>query len=297
MENREQDNMTARSGSREGVLARYLERSATRLKSEPNRILAFLAGCAMLGTAVLIPLGAAVLAPSQRWLTVLPGTLILLLALVGVVRRPRTGDCVSGLPADSRPCNEFEACWRKRSEADWDIKQAILASRRELTIAGSCLTTMKLPLSDTEIISHVTAMLSNDHNYHVTMLVVGRVEDYISKEQGREALADNFRTGRRILRRFIDEIGKKMLGTLGEDRISLRAYHRGVLPRHFIVKADDVIYVGSYLSHEAGSYSYLVKLMDSPDEGSIKKLFRDEIEYLLANSEKLVLEEDGGNVI
>jgi len=60
--------------------------------------------------------------------------------------------------------------------------------------------------------------------------------------------------------------------------VDFRAYKEDIEPRHFILRADDTVYVGSYLSHEPGSDSYLMKLRDFGD--GLYKLFEREIEHI-----------------
>lgn len=267
------------------VVSDYFRDCGMSLKGEDNRLVFLLVGAAILGTALLLPLGTLFLDRNQRWVMVIPGAIILLLAFGLRWRRLTKAACLSDLSIDRRPCNHLWACWGTRSEAEADLKSAMLKSQHEIFIAGACLTTLRKTFADSDVVNHVVLMCTRNSKYNVTALVVGKAEDYPSTEKGRKGFATNLIGGRRLLQRFMQEVNNKLPRSANEKAVETRVYGAAVWPRHFILKADSEIFVGSYLCHEEGSYSYLLKLRDSQTTRSLYNLFINEIKYLIAHSE------------
>jgi hypothetical protein len=136
-------------------------------------------------------------------------------------------------------------------------------------------------------------MCTRNSEYTVTALLVGKAEDYCSTERGRQALPENLKISRRFLRRFIHDVTNGLPRSVNSsDVLKIRAYSPEVWPRHFILKADNDIYIGSYLCHEEGSYSYLFRLSDQQEGRGLHALFLDEVKYLKLHSQPLDIEEE-----
>jgi hypothetical protein len=71
------------------------------------------------------------------------------------------------------------------------------------------------------------------------------------------------------------------------DRLQFFTYDEHIVPRHFILNVDAIIYVGSYLSHQQGNYSYLMKLRNYGE--GLYTLFADELAHILAHTQPLDL--------
>ena len=72
-------------------------------------------------------------------------------------------------------------------------------------------------------------------------------------------------------------------------RFELR-YYSGIIPRHFIVKLDTNLYVGSFLSQSPSPASCLLKLIDT-DKGCLYDFFDKEVTHIKDHSEKIVLKD------
>jgi len=79
-----------------------------------------------------------------------------------------------------------------------------------------------------------------------------------------------------------------------EDRIQLCCYNDKVVPRHFILHGDRIIFVGSYLSHNQGSDSYLLQLKQDESKSRYARLFdlfKNEIDHIIDNSNEITHDE------
>ena len=68
-------------------------------------------------------------------------------------------------------------------------------------------------------------------------------------------------------------------------KIDLLTYEDSFVPRHFLLKVDDSIFTGSYLSHKKGEHSYLLKIKNRNDH--LYALFQSELEHVLSRTEKI----------
>ena len=91
-------------------------------------------------------------------------------------------------------------------------------------------------------------------------------------------MADRLRSGRERLLQFHEALEAAVPSHIQRPLITFLTYRQGIVPRHFLLRADAVICVGSYLAHAEGSQSYLMRLQDKT--GGFYNLFDKEIEYV-----------------
>ncbi len=187
----------------------------------------------------------------------------------------------SGLPESEQ--SEIPLYWGYRPAAHDDIRQTLLACQEQLVIAGIALTTVTGILNDPQVVETLIPRLSRG-SLSIICIVLGDANHPRSLEDGGGELRERLKLGRNALRRFYETSLRSgdSVAALSGDAFQVRTYADGLLPRHFILKSDDTIYFGSYLSHEPGASSYLLKLRDAGQ--GLYNLLSKELDHIVRNS-------------
>jgi hypothetical protein len=173
---------------------------------------------------------------------------------------------------------EVEMCWGYRPHAQGFMNKAIIECRRELFIAGIGGTTIASILNDPAVIRHLAERFVQAKGFSTTIVVLTDTEHHRMVEEGGRELPTKIMMGTRSLVKFAHELDELVAASHSRPLIKFFTYPREIEPRHFFLRADDTIFVGSYLSHAQGSYSYLMKLRDLGE--GLYALFHREIEFL-----------------
>lgn len=292
-----------RDAASDAVFSKYLRETVGALKDEENRAFYLLIGAGLLYSVIAIPFAAVKLSAPTSWLVGFPGLVVILLAYLrergrlrprltdsrsqghdealehGNNRTPRKAT-LTGAISESKHF-EIVMYWGYRPAAHDDLREAIRNAQQEIFLAGVGLTTISTTLNEPDTLAALATTISKHPTFRVTVIFSNQPHPGRAQEDGGEGLTDNVRTAQRTLARFRDGLRARFPKGF-RDPVTLRAYDSTVTPRHFILKVDQVLYVGSYLSHVQGVYSYLLKLHDYGE--GVYKLFSDEITYLLQHS-------------
>jgi len=287
------------------VLAKYVIDSGKGLTDEANRAFYYLVGAGLLFIVLAIPLARFFLEPAAQYLVWLPGLLVILLAFLRELRRhPPAPAAAAPTSPDatvdrvSQPTTlgkvtlrgqipestsyEIVMYWGYRPAAHQDIGRAIEGCKGELFVAGLGLNTITDTLNEPQLLDALSRAIRNNDNFAITIVFLHRAQAARSREEGGQNLSDSIRQGKRKLRRFHAQLSERVQRRGARPLVDFRTYDQKTIPRHFLLKVDDVIYVGSYLCHEKGSYSYLLKIQDYGD--GLYSLFCREIDYLRKHS-------------
>jgi hypothetical protein len=186
---------------------------------------------------------------------------------------------------------EIEMYWGYRPAAHDDLRETILSCRSKLFIAGLGVTTIANVLNDPHVIGTLADNIAKYPDFERTIITFTREDDPRLNEQGGKELREKIRIGRKALRRFYGALLQRVPSHIVRPLIDFRSYAYDTIPRHFILQADEVIYVGSYLSHQQGSYSYLLKIRNRAD--GLFALFEEEVKYIRDHTVPQNIEEDG----
>lgn len=274
-----------------GVLSSYLTVTGRELRHERNRIYFYSLGLALLFLLIAIPIARWVLAPSGQWAVAVPSLVIIALTFLRERRETKTASPINAAAAHpprlpSEAGFELEMYWGYRPTAHNDIHEAITSARNELFVAGIALNTIGDTLGDPEVIRAIAANCVNNAEYRITLVTLASADHTRAQETGGADLEDHLRRGHDKLREFYASLSARVPRHIPRPLVHLRTYPAGVVPRHFLLRSDHLIYAGSYLAHKQGSYSYLLKLRRS-EVGALYELFSSEIDYLKQISEPL----------
>ena len=185
---------------------------------------------------------------------------------------------------------EIEMYWGYRPAAHEDLRQAILTCKSKLFIAGLGVTTIANVLNDPHVIKVLADHITRYPEFERTIVTLTRADDPRINEQGGKELEERIRIGRKALRRFYGALERRVPTHIVRPLIDFKSYEGTTIPRHFILQADQVIYAGSYLSHQQGAYSYLIKIRNLAD--GLYALFADEIAYIKQHTVPQYIEGD-----
>ncbi|WP_460841600.1 BTAD domain-containing putative transcriptional regulator [Nocardioides marmoraquaticus] len=177
---------------------------------------------------------------------------------------------------------ELQMYWGYRPAAHNDIRQSLLGCREQLVVAGQGVSTLSDILNDPNILRSLVSARRENPNLKITIVMATAEIPHRGSEAGGQRLANKTEAGRAALTRFQRNFNKR---SGSDDSVDLRTYTVGFLVRHFFLRCDEAMYVGSYLSHEEGSHSYLMKLKNFED--GLFDLFDAELAHVLANTTAL----------
>jgi len=187
--------------------------------------------------------------------------------------------------------------WVDRKKAEDYIKEYFMTTTDtdELLISGIGFGTLENILSDNDIIKHIAKLLSEiNTNLKITFIFPINAASRIDlKGKTVSEIEENVKNGHVLISEFIKNVTKSVILSNSEKadfsierHIILRHYKDNILPRHFIFKGNDTIFVGSYFSYYKGSKSYLLRLKHKRGEG-LFNAFKTEAEHILGNSEPI----------
>jgi len=175
-----------------------------------------------------------------------------------------------------------------RAKAIPEIMQQIISGRSEVFISGVALSSISVIFKDETIIREIANNLLRNGKYNLYIIV-------LHPSSGE---AFNIRDGEIDTRNLV----KVLEGSLSElfqfrERIKESTnnnyqvlkrvhfkYYLNIMPRHFILKSDHNLSIGSYFSHMEGGSSYLLTLRDSGGD-CLYRLFDTEVEFIKNRSQ------------
>jgi len=183
-----------------------------------------------------------------------------------------------------RDADEFEIqmYWGFRPTAHEDLRAALMSCNSELFVAGLALTTIGDVLNDPHVLRSLTDRIIRYPHFRRTIITLNGVPHPRSAEPGGRELTERLIRGRRLLSTFYQRLGHLVPTHIVRPLIDFRTYPADIIPRHFLLRSDAVIYFGSYLTHHEGAHSYVIKIQDHGD--GLYALFSDEIAFLRANT-------------
>lgn len=202
--------------------------------------------------------------------------------------------------------------WGVRTDeaAQNDMKKYLKETKSEvLLISAIGFGTLKqiFKTGQDDIINNfVPLMIKENSRFKLRIIFPENDNDWIdyTQERGDNDITDNIKEGRSIIKNFVVAIDEKLKTKIPAEKynkfdinkyIELRYYNKiNFLPRHFILRGNDIIFVGSYLNHQKGERSHLLKLQKLPmKDPSLFDLFASEADFLCQdkNSTKLTFED------
>ena len=172
--------------------------------------------------------------------------------------------------------------WGYRPAAHHDIRQSLIACRGKLVLAGQGVSTLSEILNDPEVVRSLVAAHRANTDLRITLVIADANIPHRAAETGGHRLVTKTEQGLTALRSFQSEFARRA-GVAGV--VDLRTYDSGFLVRHFFLRCDDSMYVGSYLSHQEGSRSYLMKLKNFDD--GLFDIFDAELAHVLKHTTTL----------
>lgn len=277
------------------TLSDYVTKTGKELHHEENRILYYLVGLALLFTLFSFPLSRLFLAPGVQWIALVPGMMVLLIATGREVSRFRRSSIrshqeterdaqkavLSADPSTSEP--EIAMYWGYRPTAHNDLRDAVLQCTHELFVAGIALNTIGDTLCDPRVLNAVAQAKNKAPNFLITIVLLTDPRNVRALEEGGAQLRDRLERGLATLTRFGELLDERVARQVPRPLVDFRTYPLTMVPRHFLLKADAIIYTGSYLTHKHGAHSYLMKLRPA-GTGDLYELFASEIEYVKRES-------------
>lgn len=193
---------------------------------------------------------------------------------------------LSGPTATERPF-EVEMYWGYRPSAHEDLRSAILSCRADLVVAGLGLNTIGRVLNDPEVIARLSELIAEKSSFRPTIILLSNPAHTRSHERGGRLLAQKISNGIASLDMFRASLEESVPHAVARPVVVFRTYTETLIPRHFLLKADETLFVGSYLSHRQGSYSHLMKIRNQGD--GLYALFDKEVAYVVENTVPLDL--------
>ena len=173
---------------------------------------------------------------------------------------------------------------------------------KEIVIAAIGFNTISSILEKSEVINYIAeSIITYPNDFKMTVIFPKGIDDMNRIRPERETHAKkSVIDGHKNLKEFAEKLDNACRHELKGDKMKLngfklntylefRTYEFKTMPRHFILKVNDTIFVGSYLSHQIGSNSYLLQLRKwektSKDEYhlGLYGLFKQEVTSLLEN--------------
>lgn len=177
-----------------------------------------------------------------------------------------------------------------RADAIPEISKQIKIGKSEIFISGISLSSIDIIFRDDSVAEKVAQNLLLNKNYNFYLIILhpnsGEIFNIRDIEiETRDLYKVNART-MEIFRLFKIKIeenvedNKKVL-----KRLHLKYYYN-IMPRHFILRSDNYLSIGSYFSHKEGGSSYLLTLKNDSEE-SLHKLFNKEVDYIKKKSQNI----------
>lgn len=182
---------------------------------------------------------------------------------------------------------EIESYWGYRPAAHEDMRKDLYSAKERIFVAGGGLTTIVNIIKDTSFVKHLSSQINNNAAFKFT-IIMDFDNQYSNDEVGRVGRQEKIDKRKVQLSQFRQELSDQVTENIQRPLISFKKYNEKVTPRHFLLASDNTIYIGSYLSHKEGQYSYLLKIRSGSD-GALYNLLNEEIDYVGSNATKFDL--------
>lgn len=194
---------------------------------------------------------------------------------------------------------EIAFYWGQREDANDDLTRHMKSTNsKNIFISAIGFNTMKKVLLDINVQDNLSNLiLQPQSSFKITIIFPAEADPRIRPDKTKEELEKSIQEGIITLKRFKEELSatcvQKIQGE-GVKEFNINSYiefknYKDVIPRHFILKDDYNIFVGSYLSHTVGKKSYLMKLRTyygNEIKIGLYDLFRNEINHIKNKSIK-----------
>jgi len=201
---------------------------------------------------------------------------------------------------------EISNYWALRAHATEAMQEYLERTTTEkLFISAIGFGTLTSILSDSKVSKNIAELIAKTHTtFEMTIVFPKNVSEWRKyrpdSQLACERIQQNIMNGHDLIKQFITNVknhidgmqltnqGRERISI--EDRLKLRCYNDTVVPRHFILQGDRIIFVGSYLSHNQGSDSYLLKLKQDESRyryARLFDLFKNEITHITDNSNEI----------
>ena len=202
---------------------------------------------------------------------------------------------------------EISNYWALRAEATPAVQKYLRETTTdELFISAIGFTTLNSILSDNRVIKNIAELVTKPQTpFKMTIVFPKNVSEWKKyrpdSQKTREEVQQNIRNGHNLIRQFIRNVNNQICNMHMteqerekisiEKRLVLRNYNDRIIPRHFILQGDHIIFVGSYLSHNQGSGSYLLQVKKHVSKyyryARLFDLFKNEISHIIDNSDEI----------
>ena len=174
-----------------------------------------------------------------------------------------------------------------RAEAIPEIMQQIKNGRSEVFISGVALSSIAIIFKDKTIAREIAKNLLINPKYNLYIIILhpnsgaafnvrdGEIDTRNLKKVLEGSLSVFFQFRERIKK--YAKNSKQVL-----KRVHFK-YYQNIMPRHFILKSDHNLSIGSYFSHMEGGSSYLLTLRDDGGD-CLYRLLDSEVEFIKKRS-------------
>jgi len=196
--------------------------------------------------------------------------------------------------ASEKGLREIKNYWGERTKAQEDIKKYLRETQtKKLIISAIGFGTLESILSDRLIVDNVVRLIKEPHStFKMTIIFPKDATEWRTYRPdllGDETtIQKNIEKGHTIIKKFIAEIKGRLSQNENKtisNYITLRHYTQRAFPRHFMLRGDETIFVGSYCYIE-GSKAYLLQLREWRQEtnNGLFNLFQNQAEHICKNT-------------
>ena len=202
---------------------------------------------------------------------------------------------------------EISNYWALRTDATQAMQKYLRETTTEkLFISAIGFGTLNSILSDNKIAKNIAELIAKPHaTFKMTIVFPKDVCEWRryrpDSQIASERVQQNIKRGHDLIKQFVSNVNNHINGMQMteqdrekisvEEHLVLRNYNDQVIPRHFILQGDHIIYVGSYLSHNQGSGSYLLQVTKHVSRyyryARLFDLFKNEISHIIDNSDEI----------
>jgi len=227
-------------------------------------------------------------------LTLLAGCGILIVSILNLRKKfitiPEITDDEALLFKDYKG-HELAYYWGERKKGDDTLRKNLLNAKHDVFISGIALRTLSNILNSGNIQSHIAHNINEiNSTFKITVVACDSPQNAKRLEIGNNELLARINEGKNNLTEFKNGVVAKLINEKVDrngncSSMKFFNYPDEVVPRHFIIKIDDFLYVGSYLHSQEGKKSYMIRLKKNAieknsDYNGLYSLFHKEVEYL-----------------
>ncbi len=184
---------------------------------------------------------------------------------------------------------EIALYWGKRDRAFDDMKKSVLEVQKEIYVSGIGVRTAfeRLFLNE-KVLEHFAKLTENEEDFNIHIIACDSVKSAKRHEKEYDDLIKTLTKSGEWISDFKttlnDKIPPEIIRKRDKPHLTIKSYPDKIVPRHFILKVDEVLYVGSYLSNREGKHSYMIKLRRKngvpSDHDGLYRLFNKEVDFL-----------------